>query len=160
MSTTVNSDFSALLRTFVAHNVEFLVVGAHALALHGAARFSEDLDLWVRPTSENAARVFGALVEFGAPMLDVTEADFARDDVVYQIGVAPIRIDVLTSITGLGFERAWPNRIRVRLGDTEVAIIGRDDLIANKRATGRAKDIADVEALERLRESPLEGGSA
>jgi hypothetical protein len=150
VSTTVNNDFNALLRAFVAHKVDFLLIGAHALALHGAPRFSEDLDVWVCPTPQNATRVYNALVEFGAPMLDVTEADFARDDIVYQIGVAPIRIDVLTSISGVSFDQAWPNRVAVRYGDTEVSIIGRDDLLANKLATARPKDLADVEALERL----------
>lgn len=151
MLITVNSDFNALLRTFVAHKVEFLLIGAHALALHGAPRFSEDLDLWVRPTPENAVRVYNALAEFGAPMLDVTEADFAKDDVVYQIGIAPIRIDVLTSISGLDFDSAWPNRVSTKYGDTEIAVISRQDLITNKRATARQKDLADIEALERLK---------
>ena len=149
MSTTTNDDYRDLLHIFVASQVEFLLIGAHALALHGVPRFSEDIDIWVRPTPENAARVYRALASFGAPMIDVTPEDFAGDDVVYQIGVAPIRIDILTGITGVVFDEAWPRRVTTSYGGVPIALIGREDLIANKRATGRPKDLADVDALER-----------
>lgn len=148
MSTTLNSDYSDLLRIFVAENVDFLLIGAHALALHGVARFSEDIDLWTRPTKENAHRVYAALTSFGAPMIDAEESDFARDDVVYQIGIAPIRIDILTSISGVEFDAAWERRIPATVDGVPIAIIGREDLIANKRATGRPKDVLDADALE------------
>lgn len=150
MSITLNSDYSDLLRAFIEEKVDFLLVGAHALALHGVVRFSEDIDVWTRPTKENARRVFAALASFGAPMIDVEESDFARDDVVYQIGIAPIRIDILTSISGVAFDAAWKRRVAATVDGIPIAIIGRDDLIANKRSTGRPKDALDADALERL----------
>lgn len=153
MSITTNDDYRDLLRAFVDGNVEFLLVGAHALALHGAPRFSEDIDLWVRATQENAERVYRALASFGAPMLDVGAEDFAGDDVVYQIGVAPTRIDILTGISGVSFEDAWLRRTQAAYDGVPIAVIGREDLIANKRATGRPQDLADVAALERLGET-------
>jgi hypothetical protein len=150
VSTTANDDYRDLLRTFVAGNVEFLLIGAHALALHGVPRFSEDIDVWVRATPENAERVYRCLAEFGAPMSDVTVEDFAGDDLVYQIGVAPTRIDILTGISGVSFDDAWPRRAQAAYDGVPIGIIGRDDLIANKRATGRPKDLSDVAALERV----------
>lgn len=148
MSTTLNSDYSDLLRTFVAEKVDFLLIGAHALALHGLPRFSEDIDIWTRATPKNAQRVYDALATFGAPMIDVAAEDFARPDVVYQIGIAPIRIDILTDISGVSFDDAWARRMETTIDGIPVCVIGRDDLIANKRATGRPKDLLDAEALE------------
>jgi len=144
----MNPDFTDLLRAFLAADVRFLVVGAYALALHGRPRATGDLDVWVDPTPENASRVMRALRAFGAPMQDVTEADFARPGITYQIGVPPGRVDILTDLTGIGFADAWPNRIRGPFGEIEVDFIGRTAFIANKRATGRAKDLIDIEGLE------------
>jgi hypothetical protein len=144
----MNPDFVDLLRAFVAHDVRFLIVGAYALALHGRPRATGDLDVWVDATSENAPRVIKALASFGAPMAGISEDDFSRPGVVYQLGVAPGRIDILTALTGLAFEEAWRGRIRERLGEVEVDFIGREAFIKNKRATGRARDVADIEGLE------------
>jgi len=126
---------------------EFLVVGAHALAIHGRPRATGDLDLWVRPTPENAARVWRALADFGAPLDSITVADLTRPDVVFQIGVAPRRIDILTSISGVEVSEAWGGRGTVPIGDLTVPGLGREALIANKRAVGRLQDLADLEAL-------------
>jgi len=144
----MNPDFIDLLRAFIAADVRFLVVGAYALALHGRPRGTGDLDVWVDATPENAPRIMRALRTFGAPMLDVTEADFATPAITYQIGVEPGRIDILTELTGTRFADAWPNRSRGPFGDIQVDFIGREAFIRNKRATGRTKDLADIEGLE------------
>jgi hypothetical protein len=143
----MNQDFVDLLRAFVAADVRFLVVGAYALAHHGRPRATADLDIWVDATSENAARIMRALAAFGAPLGDVDERDFASPGVVYQIGVPPGRIDVLTELTGITFAEAWPGRESGRFGELTVDFLGRDAFIRNKRATGRAKDIADLEGI-------------
>jgi hypothetical protein len=144
----MNPDFTDLLREFVAADVRFLVVGAYALSVHGRPRATGDLDVWIEPTPANAARLVGALTAFGAPLADVSEADFASARVTYQIGVPPGRIDILTELTGLTFAEAWPDRVRRPFGDVDVDFIGREAFIRNKRATGRTKDLADIEALE------------
>lgn len=144
----MNQDFVDLLCAFVEHDVRFLIVGAYALALHGRPRATGDLDVWVDATPENAARVVQALGSFGAPMDQVSEADFSSPGVVFQMGVAPARIDILTALTGLTFEEAWPGRVRESLGSVEVNFIGRDAFIRNKRATGRMKDLGDIEGME------------
>lgn len=143
----MNPDFVDLLRAFVAADVRFLVVGAYALAHHGLPRATGDLDIWVDPTPENAPRVIRALAGFGAPLADVAESDFARPGVVLQIGVPPGRIDILTELTGLTFGAAWPDREAGQFGDVQVDFIGRAAFIENKRATGRAKDLGDLEGL-------------
>lgn len=143
----MNQDFVDLLRAFVDHDVRFLIVGAYALALHGRPRATGDLDVWVEATPENAARVVRALASFGAPMDQVSEADFSSPGVVLQLGVAPGRIDILTALTGLSFEEAWPGRIRESLGGVAVDFIGREAFIRNKRATGRLKDLGDIEGM-------------
>ena len=143
----MNPDFVDLLRAFVAADVRFLIVGAYALALHGRPRATGDLDVWVDPTPENAASVMRALASFGAPLTDVSADDFSRPGVTYQIGVAPGRIDILTELTGLTFAEAWPDRMRRPFGEIEVDFIGRAAFIHNKRATGRAKDLGDIEGM-------------
>ena len=144
----MNPDFTDLLRAFVAADVRFLIVGAYALGVHGRPRATGDLDVWVEASPENAARVMSALATFGAPMSELSEADFASEGVTYQIGVPPGRIDLLTELTGLSFAEAWPDRLTKPFGDVEVGVIGRAAFIRNKRATGRTKDLADIEGLE------------
>lgn len=133
---------------FNARGVEYLVVGAYALAAHGRVRATGDLDVWVRPDALNAKRVMAALVAFGAPLQDAGEEDFSRPGLVFQIGVAPLRIDILTSIDAVDFEEAWDGRLTARLGDQAVPVLSAVHLIRNKRAVGRAQDLADVEWLE------------
>jgi hypothetical protein len=138
------------------HGAEFLVVGAHALAFHGAPRFTGDLDLWIRASPENARRVLAALHAFGFGGLGVSEPDLAQPGRVIHLGFPPNRIDLLTSLTGLSWEEAWHSRISGQLGGQPVHWIGREALKKNKLALGRAKDLADVEA---LKESPPERGT-
>jgi hypothetical protein len=143
----MNQDFVDLLRAFVDAEVRFLVVGAYALAAHGRPRATGDIDVWVEATPDNATRVMRALVAFGAPLRDIAEADFSRKGITYQMGVPPGRIDVLTELTGLAFVEAWPERTTKQFGDIDVPVIGLAAFIKNKRATGRLKDLADIEGL-------------
>ena len=143
----MNPDFVDLLRAFAAAEVRFLIVGAYALAHHGRPRATGDLDVWIEPTAANADRTIHALAAFGAPLTDVSAADFATPGIVFQIGVPPGRIDVLTDLTGVTFADAWQDRERGRFGELEVDFIGRDAFIRNKRATGRMRDLGDIEGL-------------
>ena len=143
----MNQDFVDLLREFGAADVRFLIVGAYALAVHGRPRATGDLDVWVEASPENARRIFKALTAFGAPLDDVSETDFAREGIVYQIGLPPGRIDILTGLSGLTFADAWPGRVRARFGDIDADFIGLDAFILNKKATGRARDLGDIEGL-------------
>lgn len=146
----MNRDFRDLLSEFSAHGVEFLVSGAHALAAHGHVRATKDLDVWVRASAENAPRVLGALRAFGAPLSEVSATDFEKPGITFQIGVDPVRIDVITEVNGIAFDAAWPRRVVATIDGLSVPVLSREDLIANKRATGRLQDLADVEALEKL----------
>jgi len=143
----LNPDFHAVLSEFSGERVEFLVVGAFALAAHGIPRATGDIDLWIRMEPDNARRVWRALARFGAPLVDVSEADFLTPDTVIQIGVPPSRIDVLTSIDGVEFTSAWERRVTVDVGGLVVPVIGREDLMHNKSAAGRPQDVADVARL-------------
>lgn len=145
----MNEDFRDLLRALAAEGVRFLVVGAHALAVHGVPRATGDLDIWIRRTEENARRVWRALRAFGAPLeaLDLSRDDLLVPNRVVQLGVPPRRIDLLTDLTGVEFSTAWEGRATVAIGGIEVPFIGRDALVENKRATGRSRDRADLESL-------------
>jgi hypothetical protein len=145
----MNADFVDLLRAFIAADVRFLVVGAYALAHHGRPRATGHLDIWVDATPKNAPRIMRALAAFGAPLEDIAEEDFARPGVVFQLGVPPGRVDILTELTGLSFAEAWPDRDPGAFGDLTVDFIGRDAFLRNKRATGRAKDLGDIESLSK-----------
>jgi hypothetical protein len=137
------------LSEFNAAGVDYLVVGAYALAAHGRVRATGDLDLWVRPDAANAKRVVKALAAFGAPLGGLTEADLVRPGLVFQIGVAPLRIDILTAIDGVGFDEAWKEHLTARFADQAVPVLSASHLIRNKRAVGRAQDLADLEWLEK-----------
>lgn len=143
-------DFLDLFRAFCKHQVDFLVVGAYAMAAHGVPRATGDLDVWVRPAPENAKRVYAALVEFGTPLDEhkVHPEDFTQRGTVYQIGLPPRRIDILTSISGVSFEQAWPGRLEVKIKEVTVPFLGKPDLIRNKQASGREKDLLDAKTLQ------------
>ena len=143
----MNPRFVDLLRAFPAADVRFMIVGAYALALHGRPRATGDLDVWIDATPENAGRMMRALAAFGAPLTAISAADLEKPGIIYQIGVPPARIDIVTDMTGIAFGDAWPNRIRRPFGPIEVDFIGREAFVQNKRAVGRAKDLADIEGL-------------
>jgi hypothetical protein len=146
----LNEDFVDLLRALSAAEARFLVVGGYAVAIPGRPRATKDLDVWVQPTLENAGRVMRALVEFGAPLQDLVERDLATPGVWFQMGLAPNRVDVITEVPGLSFDSAWERRTEAIIDGLVVPVVGLEDLIANKRASGRPQDLADVAALERL----------
>ena len=148
-------DFKELLLAFNAHHVEYLIVGAHALAAHGHVRATKDLDLWVRPETSNAERVLKALLDFGSPLRDLTADDLSRKETIFQIGVPPLRIDVITNIDGVEFMEAWPHRLETLFGGVPAFVISRQHLIQNKKAAARLQDLADVEQLE----SDLQSGT-
>lgn len=149
-SALLDKDLLELLESFRSHGVEFLVAGGHAVAFHGRPRLTEDLDLFVRPDAENGQRIVDALTAFGFGSLALSARDFTADDRVIQLGRVPNRVDLLTRLYGVEFAAAWSRRVPARLGDVEVSMLSREDLIANKRATGRTQDIADAEFLERM----------
>lgn len=140
----MNRDFVEMLSALSAEGVEFLVVGAHALAAHGLPRATGDLDIWVKPSRENAERVLKALRTFGAPLHQLAISDLTSEETVFQIGVAPCRIDLLTGISAVQFDEAWPKRLTVDVSGISVPVLGRDELIRNKEAVGRPQDLADV----------------
>jgi hypothetical protein len=146
----LNEDFLDLIRALTEAKVDFVIVGAHALAAHGIVRATGDLDLLVRPSSANAQKLVRALTEFGAPLAQhgIAARDFTAEGTVYQMGVPPRRIDLLTSISGVPFREAWKGRLTLAVGELSVGFLGREELLRNKRAAGRPKDLLDVDRLE------------
>ena len=145
----MNRDFAEMLDALFAAGAEFLIVGAHALAAHGRPRATGDLDLWVGPTAENAQRVWRALMSFGAPLSELRIEDLSTPEIVFQVGIAPARIDILTSLTDLKFDEAWSHRQMIEVEGRALPFLSRDDLIRNKAAVGRPRDLADIDDLER-----------
>ena len=147
----LNKDYKDMLQALVDEKVRFLLVGAYALAAHGYPRATMDIDIWVMPSPENADAVLRAVRRFGAPLQNLAKADLEKDGTVFQIGVAPQRIDIITAASGLQFSEAFSHSETVHIEEIEVHIPSVADLIINKRASGRTKDLADAEALENLR---------
>ena len=144
----MNPDFAAILFELIAAGADFLVVGAFAVAAHGNPRSTGDIDIWVRPSRDNAERVLRALRAFGAPLFDLTLDDLTDEQTVFQMGVAPVRIDILCGIDGVDFETAWTRRETGHLGELAVPVLSLVDLAANKRAAGRPKDLVDLAWIE------------
>jgi hypothetical protein len=143
----VQPDFRELLALFNANQVEYMVIGGYALAFHGAPRFTGDLDVFVKPDPENARRIIESLDQFGFKSVELSVDDFQAPDRVVQLGVPPVRVDILTAITGVSWAEAVAGRVEGKYGDIPVYYIGREQFAANKRATGRRRDLADLEAL-------------
>lgn len=141
------ADWSEFINLLDAHRVRFLIVGAHALAAHGRPRATQDIDVWVEPTPENATRLCKALGAFGFPALANAVEEFSTPERMATLGRPPLRIDVMTSVDGLTFTEAWEGRLSADFGGSKVYFLGRDALIKNKRASGRAKDLADIALL-------------
>ncbi len=144
----INSDFRDLLCEFNAAEVRYLVVGAYAVFAHAEPRYTKDLDIWVDATPENAPRTLAALRRFGAPLTQVTLNDFAVPGITFQMGVEPNRIDVLTQISSVTFDEAWHAKLETRYGDQPVWLLGRAQLLKNKRAVGRPQDLLDIQKIE------------
>ena len=143
----IQKDFKELLELLNKHNVAFMIVGGYALAFHGSPRYTGDIDIYVRPTRDNAARIIDSLKDFGFGSLGLTAEDFSTPNKVTQLGVPPVRIDIITSISGVTWDEAVSNQCQGVYGDTPVIFIGKKEFISNKEATGRKKDLADIEAL-------------
>jgi len=143
----IQSDFKELLELFNSHKIEYLITGGYALAYHGAPRYTGDIDLFVKPDPENAANIINALDEFGFGSLGLTKEDFMEPNQIIQLGVAPGRIDIITSISGVTWEEANTGKIKGSCGGVTVNFVGREQFVKNKKATGRKKDLADIEAL-------------
>jgi hypothetical protein len=143
----VQKDFRDLFELLNAHKVEYVIVGAYALAFHGAPRYTGDMDIYVKPDAANAQRMMAALNDFGFGSADLSATDFETEDKVVQLGFPPVRVDIVTSITGVSWEEAATGRIEGKYGDVLVYYIGRQQFMSNKRALGRKKDLADLEAL-------------
>jgi hypothetical protein len=143
----IQQDFKELLELFNAHEVKYVIVGAYALAFHGVPRFTGDIDILVSPSPDNANRILSALGDFGFTSLGLKAGDFRRPDSVVQLGVPPVRIDICTSITGVTWREVYRGRENGLYGDVPVSFLGREQYISNKRALGRKKDLADLEAL-------------
>ena len=140
----MNPDFRDILSVFSDGRVEFMVVGAYAMAFHGLPRATGDIDLWVNATEENSVRVLKALARFGAPIADLSTGDLQRPGVVFQFGVEPRRIDILTSIDGVAFEDAASGVVHLNSDGLLIPVIGKDHLLRNKQASGRPQDLVDA----------------
>ncbi len=151
----MNSDFKELLRIFNAAKVRYLVVGGYAVSKYTEPRYTKDLDLWMEASAKNARAVFKALREFGAPLANLTAADFSQEGFFYQMGRPPARVDILMSIEGVRFADAWRNRVPTDFDGVPAHVIARNDLITNKRAVGRPQDLMDVTNLLEV-ERPIE----
>ena len=144
----INPDFRDLLKTLNDYGVKYLIAGGYAVMYHTEPRFTKDIDIWVEPTISNAKKLWKALAEFGAPLEKVTIDDFCNKELIYQIGVAPTRIDIMMDIPGVEFEKAWQNRIQSKYGEIPISIMSLDDLIAAKKAAGRDQDLLDLKRLQ------------
>lgn len=148
----LNNDYKDMLQCLADEKVKFLLMGAYAMAAHGYPRATMDIDFWVQPSPDNAEAVFRALVKFGAPLMNLTVEDLQKNDTIFQIGVAPRRIDVITGASGLDFDETYAKAVEVEIEGIPVFVPSLADLIRNKKASGRKKDLADVESLEALGE--------
>jgi len=143
----VQQDFKELLELFNARGVDYIIVGGYALAFHGAPRTTGDIDLFVGTAPDNAQRVLDALCEFGFGSVGLTKTDFEVPNQVVQLGVPPVRVDIITSLTGVSWDEAYNDRVNGVYGDVPVFFLSREKFLSNKRAIGRKKDLADLEAL-------------
>lgn len=142
-------DFLDFIELLNLHNVEYMIIGAHALAYHGRPRYTGDLDIWIRPNRKNASRMIVVLNDFGFGSLGISEQDFLKENYITQLGYPPLRIDILNNISGVGFDEAYNNRLEGKVGDLSVNFINVKEFIKNKESTGRKKDLGDIESLKK-----------
>ena len=143
----VPSDYEDLFKTLNACRIKYLVVGAYAVMYYAEPRFTKDIDIWVIPQMNDAGKIYEALKKFGAPLRGIKPRDFNDKRLILQIGVAPVRVDILFDIPGVSFQAAWKNKRKIRYGRTPVYILGKNDLIAAKKKAGRPQDKIDEENL-------------
>ena len=153
----LSSDFRDMLRALSSERVRYVVVGGFAVIHHTEPRYTKDIDIWIEPTAVNAARVLRALKHFGAPLKGVRAEDFTNPQIVFQLGVEPVRIDLLMAIKGVSFEEAWASRVTAQWGRQRVNVLSAEHLARNKRRVGRPQDLLDVERLKPLLEKPGRG---
>lgn len=144
----ISSDYRDLFKILNKHKVKYLIVGAYAVIFYTEPRYTKDIDIWVEPTFKNSEKLCKALREFGAPLKDISKKDFTNKKMIYQIGVAPIRIDIITSVSGSAFTEAWKDRQKARYADVPINIIGIKKLILAKKKTGRPQDLIDITRLK------------
>ena len=145
----LNEDYREMLQILLEEKVKFIVVGAYALGAHGFPRATGDIDIWIEPTADNAKRVLQSLTRFGSPLFDLSEKDLTRKGVVFQIGVAPRRIDIITAIDGVEFQAAYANKLTLSIEGLDTPVLSFEDLIKNKESTGREKDSLDAKMLKK-----------
>lgn len=145
----LNEDYKEMLQILLEEEVRFIVVGAYALGAHGFPRATGDIDIWIEPTADNAKKVVRSLTRFGAPLLDIGEKDFREEGVIFEIGVVPRRIDILTAVDGVEFQSAYAGRMIIQIGELNVPVLSLQDLIKNKESTGREKDALDAKMLKK-----------
>jgi len=145
----VSQDYEDLFNALNAHKIKYLVVGAHAVVFYTVPRFTKDLDVWIPPALNDATQIYEALKAFGAPLRNLTVEDFQDPATILQIGVAPVRIDIMFKVPGISWEQAWKHRRRSRYGKTPIHILGRDELIQAKKAANRPQDRLDLKKLTR-----------
>ncbi len=146
----LNEDYRDMLQILFENEVRFLLIGAYAMAVHGYPRATADFDIWIEATPENSRKLYASLGKYGTPRIDISETSFAEEGIIFQIGVAPRRIDILTSIDGVRFQEAYANKTIVEIEGLCIPCLSKDDLIKNKRATHREKDKLDADYLARL----------
>lgn len=142
-------DFIDFIELLNLHHVDYMIVGAHALAYHGRPRHTGDLDIWIKPSNENASKMVAVLNDFGFGSLGLKEDDFLKDNYVTQLGYPPLRIDILNAISGVEFDQAYKNKVEGEIGDLKINFINVDEFIKNKEATGRKKDLGDIASLKK-----------
>jgi len=147
----VEKDYRDFLKSLNAEKVRYLIVGGYAYSYHAEPRYTKDIDILVEATEESGARVIAAIANLWGAMPELKASDFLRRDMMIQLGVAPVRIDIITACSGIEFQSAWKNRIRAKYGDISVSFISLEDLIKNKRAVGRDRDLLDAKYLERVK---------
>ncbi len=144
----LNEDYKEILQILLKNDVQFLVVGAYAMAAYGYPRATGDFDIWVESSIENSENIYKSLLEFGTPLTGITKDTFSEDGLVFQIGVAPRRIDIITGIDGVNFEDAFKDKEGIEVEGLKLPFISKENLIKNKKATGREKDRLDIKYLE------------
>jgi hypothetical protein len=149
----LNEDYKEILQLLLKEKVKFLVVGAYALGVHGYPRATGDIDIWVEASSVNSKKVFQVLVKFGSPIKGISEETFSVKDIIFQIGVPPRRIDIITGIDGVAFAAAFKNKKMVAIQDFKIPFLSYTDLISNKKSTGRDKDLLDVKYLQKKKKT-------